>query len=87
MGANTSHRRSRALEERGRGLFPNTIDSRGGTDDEVFSGESRGGHAHVILGELVGVEELETLPGFADIGAAVLVEAEDFPLILSLIHI
>lgn len=81
MGANISHRGSRALEERGRGLFPNTIDSRGGADEEVFSGESRGGHAHVVFGELVGVEEFETLSGSADIGAAVFVEAEDFSLI------
>ena len=81
MGANISHRGSRALEERGRGLFPNTIDSRGGTNEEVFSGESRGGHAHVVFGELVGVEELKALPGFADIGAAIFVEAEDFSLI------
>ena len=81
MGVNTSHRRGRTLEEKGRGLFPNTIDSRGGADDEVFPGEGRGGHAHVVFGELVCVEEFETLSGFADIGAAVFVEAEDFPLI------
>ena len=81
MGANISHRRGRALEEKGRGLFPNAIDSRGGADEEVFSGEGRGGHAHVVFGELVGVEEFKALPGFADIGAAVFVEAEDFPLI------
>ena len=81
MGANSSHRRSRALEERGGGLFSNTIDSRGGTDEEVFSGESRGGHAHVVFGELVGVEEFKALPGFADIGAAVFIEAENFSLI------
>ncbi len=62
-------------------LFPNTIDPRRGADEETFAGDGGGGHAHVVFGELVGVEEFEALPGFADIGAAVFVEAEDFSLV------
>lgn len=61
--------------------LPDAVNARRGADEEVFAGEGGGGHAHVVIGELVGVEEFEGLSGFDDIGSAVFVEAEDFSLV------
>ena len=62
-------------------LFSDTVNTGGGADEEVFSGDGGGGHAHVVFGESIGVEEFEGLARFADVGAAVFVEAEDFSLV------
>jgi hypothetical protein len=62
-------------------LFPNTINASRGADEEIFTGNCRSGHPHIIFGQLVGVQKLKALASLADIGAPVFVEAKDFPLI------
>ena len=38
-----------------RRLLPDAVDSRGGADEEIFSGDGWSGHAHVVVGQSVGV--------------------------------
>src|ERR1051325_1630664 len=54
-----------------------TIYPRRGADEETIAGERGRGHAHVVVGEFVGVEQLEPVAGAYDVAHAVFVQAEN----------